>query len=68
MEKIVIKLKKFVVIPRDAFELLTRRYADIGEANEAAESSCAEYGQTFYVVEMRTVAARADRPVKVSKL
>jgi hypothetical protein len=63
-----IKRKKFVLIPRDAFELLTRRFVTIGEANEAAEQSCREDGQTVYVVEMRTVAARADRPVKVMKL
>jgi hypothetical protein len=64
----MVKLKKFVLIPRDAFELLARRYAELGEANEAASQSCAEDGQTVYVVEMKAVAARADRPVKVTKL
>ena len=63
-----IKLKKFIAIPRDAFELLTRRYADLSEATEAASSLCAEDGQTVYIVEMKAVAARADRPVKVRKL
>ena len=60
--------KKFVLIPRDAFELLTRRYAKLLEATEAASDACSEDGQTVYVVEMRVVAARADRPVKVTKL
>lgn len=64
----MIKTKRFVLIPRDALELLLRRYAELGEATEAASSSCAEDGQTVYVVEMKAVAARADRPVKVSKL
>lgn len=64
----MIKAKKFVLIPRDAFELLARRFAELPEATEAASQSCAEDGQTVFVVEMRAVAARADRPVKVSKL
>ncbi len=64
----MVKPKRFVLIPRDAFELLARRYAEVGEATEAASQSCAEDGQTVYVVEMRAVAARADRPVKVTKL
>ena len=64
----MIKAKKFIVIPRDAFELMTRRFAEIGEATEAASQSCAEDGQTVYVVEMKAVVARADRPVTVTKL
>ncbi len=64
----MVKFKKFVLIPRDALELMARRFAELGEATEAASQSCAEDGQTVYVVEMRAVAARADRPVKVSKL
>lgn len=63
-----IKPKRFVVIPRDAFELLGRRYADSAEATEAAGAACAESGQSFYIVELRAVASRADRPVKVTKL
>jgi adenylate kinase len=63
-----IKVKRFVLIPRDAFELMSRRFAEIADATEAASQSCAEDGQTVYVVEMRAVAARADRPVKVTKL
>jgi adenylate kinase len=66
--EITLKPKKFVLIPRDAMELLLRRFAECGEATEAAASSCAEDGQTMYVVEMKAVAARADRPVKVTKL
>jgi len=34
----------------------------------ATEACAAEEGQTMYVVEMRAVAARADRPVKVTEL
>lgn len=64
----MIEVKKFVLIPRDAFELMSRRFVDFKEATEAASGSCAEDGQTVYVVEMRAVAARADRPVKVTKL
>lgn len=64
----MVKEKKFILIPRDAFELMARRYAELGEATEAASQSCAEDGQSVYVVEMKAVASRADRPVKVTKL
>lgn len=63
-----IKAKKFILLPRDALELLNRRYAELGEASDAASESCASDGQTVYVLEMRAVASRADRPVKVTKL
>ena len=63
-----VQLKKFILIPRDALELIPRRYGKLEEATEAASGACAEDGQTVYVVEMRAVAARADRPVKVEKL
>ena len=63
-----VQLKKFIVVPRDALELLQRRFADEGEAVEAASCSCAENGQSVYVLELKAVAARADRPVKVKKL
>lgn len=63
-----IKPKTFVVVPRDALDLMTRRHAELGDAMDAASQSCAEDGQTVYVVELRAVAARADRPVKVTKL
>lgn len=63
-----IKEKKFVVIPKDAFDLLMRRFADINGAIKSAEDDCAEHGQTVYVVEVKAVASRADRPVKVRKL
>jgi hypothetical protein len=64
----MVKEKKFILIPRDAFDLLERRFANVAEATEAASQSCAEDGQTVYVVEMKAVASRADRPVKVTKL
>lgn len=63
-----IKVKKFVLIPRDAMELLQRRFAELPEATEFASASCGEDGQSVYVVELRAVATRADRPVKVTKL
>jgi hypothetical protein len=63
-----IKPKKFIVVPRDALELMQRRYAELEEATEAASGFCAEDGQPVYVVELRAVASRADRPVKVTKL
>lgn len=63
-----LKSKKFVLIPRDAFEMMGRRFAELSEASEAASASCAEDGLSVYVVEMRAVASRADRPVKVTKL
>lgn len=63
-----VKGKKFVVIPRDAFELLTRRDVSLQEATERASADCAETGMAYYVVELKAVASRADRPVKVRKL
>lgn len=63
-----VKVKKFLAIPRDAFELLMRRHAELADATEDATNACAESGQAFYVVELRAIASRADRPVKVTKL
>jgi hypothetical protein len=63
-----VKLKKFVVIPRDALECLTNRHGTLDEATGDAEARCAETGMTTFVIELKAVAARADRPVKVRKL
>lgn len=63
-----IKLKKFIVIPRDAYELLERRYASFEEAGEAAKDACAENAQTMMVVELKAVAARVDRPVALREV
>lgn len=60
--------KKFIVIPRDALDVLMNRFGTHAEATQAATDACAESGQTMFVVEMQTVAARADRPVRVTKL
>jgi hypothetical protein len=68
MSDITVDRKKFVVIPRDAFEMLDRRDVTLQEATERAMSDCAESGMAHYVVELKAVAARADRPVKVTKL
>lgn len=64
----VVTLKKFVAIPRDAFEILLRRYATQEDAVAAASESCAEDGMSVIVVEMKAVASRADRPVTVRTL
>lgn len=63
-----IKLKKFVVVPRDALDVLMNRHSSLADATETASQGCAETGITCYVLEMKAVAARADRPVKVRKL
>jgi hypothetical protein len=63
-----ITVKKFVVIPRDAMDLLMRRHASLEDAISAGEIDCGETGMTMVVVELRAVIARADRPVKVKKL
>lgn len=68
MPKPEVKVKKFVVIPKDAYEVLARRYVSLEEATEAASDACSEEGTSMMVVELRAVAARADRPVKVSRL
>ena len=64
----MVQTKKFIAVPRDALELLQRRFTALNEAKDAAASVCSETGQTIYVVEIRAVAARADRPVKVTSL
>lgn len=61
-------LKKFVVVPRDALDILTQRSAGFNEAKEAAAQACSETGMAHYVIEIRAVATRADRPVKVKNL
>lgn len=68
MSDVKIERKKFVVIPRDAFEMLDRREVSFQEAADRAEAECTETGMAHYVVELKAVAARADRPVKVTKL
>lgn len=60
--------QKFIVIPRDAFELLLQRHGTLAEATGAGTQQCAETGQASYVVEVKAVAQRADRPVKVVKV
>jgi hypothetical protein len=67
-EEIKVEVKKFVVIPRDAFDVLNSREASLERAIKLAEERCAETGMTVMVVELRAVASRADRPVTVRKL
>ena len=63
-----ITVKAFVVVPRDAFELLTNRHATLDEAIQSASDLCAESGMAVMVMELKATAARADRPVKVTKV
>ncbi len=67
-ETVKLTLKKFIVVPRDAMDVLAARHASIEEAFAAATDACAESGMSMYVIELRAVAARADRPVTVKKL
>lgn len=67
-ESVKVQLKTFVVVPRDALDLLDRRAVSLEEAIERATADCTETGMAHYVVELRAVAARADRPVKITKL
>lgn len=63
-----IKPKKFIAIPRDAFECLMRRHGLMDEAIDEAKEACESDGMTVYVVELKAVIARADRPISVKKL
>ena len=63
-----IKPKKFIVVPRDALEMLSRRFATYEEATEVGSDACTEEGQTMYVVELKASIARETPPVKVRKL
>lgn len=65
---VIVTPKKFITIPRDAFECLASRYATLDEATAAASESCAEDGMSVIVVETKAVASRADRPVTVRTL
>lgn len=63
-----IKPKKFLVIPRDAYERLLDRYADYDDAVEQAKSRVGEESQAMYVIELKAVVTREAPPVKVRKL
>jgi hypothetical protein len=63
-----IKPKKFIVVPRDALEMLSRRFVTYEEATEAGSDACSDEGQTMYVVELKASIARETPPVKVRKL
>ena len=68
MDAIEIKHKKFIVIPRDAFNVLVDRYAAFADAGEAAKERCADDGQQMYVVELKAIAAKDAPPVHLRKL
>jgi hypothetical protein len=53
VKKPTAKLKRYLVVPRDAMDVLDCRFADLDEAKEAASSACAETGQAHYVLDMR---------------
>lgn len=63
-----IKPKRFLAIPRDAYDILARKYATYEEAAEAASTEVEEGGCAMFIVETKAIVARADRPVKVRKL
>jgi hypothetical protein len=63
-----LKTKRFLVIPRDAFERLGDRHAEYEEAVERAKERAGEEGQAFYVVESKAIVTREAPPVKVRKL
>lgn len=63
-----IKPKKFIVVPRDAFEMLSRRFVTFEESTEAGSEAVSEEGMTMYVLEMKAVITREVPPVKVKKL
>ena len=63
-----IKAKKFVVVPRDAFECLEDRHAEYDDAVERAKERAGEEGKAFYVLQSQAVVTREAPPVKVRKL
>lgn len=63
-----IKVKKFLVLPRDAYERLVDRHGSHDDALEQAKLRAGEEGQSFYVLEAKTVVTREAPPVKVRKL
>jgi hypothetical protein len=63
-----IKPKRFLVIPRDAYERLLDRYVDNESAIERAKERAGEEGQAFYVLQTTTLVTREAPPVKVQKL
>lgn len=63
-----IKPKRFVVIPRDAYERLLDRHVDVDSAVEQAKQRCGEESQAMYVVELKAIVTREAPPVKVKKL
>ena len=58
-------IKRFIVIPGDALNIMTVRFTSQDEAVQAASDMCAETGMAHTVVEMKATASRADRPVTV---
>lgn len=63
-----IKVKRFVVVPRDAYERLLDRHVDADDATERAKERAGEEGQAFYVLEAKAIVTREAPPVKVRKL
>lgn len=63
-----VQMKKFVIIPRDAMELLDDRSVDLASAKLRASELCGETGLAHYVVELKAVATREHPPVRVRTL
>lgn len=63
-----IKRKKYVVVPRDALDMLEVRYSALSDAEEAAKEGVLENDMPMYVLEIKAVASRRDPPVTVRKI
>jgi hypothetical protein len=63
-----IKPKKFLVVPRDAYERLLDRYAELDDAVDRAKERAGEEEQSFFVIEAKAVVTREAPPVKVKRL
>ena len=63
-----VKMKRFLVVPRDALDKLIDRHVEAAEATEQAKQRCAEEAQAMYVVELRFICTRDTPPVTVRKL
>jgi hypothetical protein len=63
-----VTMKKFVAVPRDAFDCLARRHASFDEAVADGTDYCGETGMSVFVIELKAVVSRADKPVTVKKL
>lgn len=62
-----LEIKKFIVIPRDAFECLHKRHATEADALEVASDLVSDIGSTHYVLELKAAVCRDVPPVRVKR-